>query len=108
MLSYLADRVYEDQLLISFGMFQINRTYQFFVYVFLSNHIVLVIDSGQTNLIQTFFNDPNVTTKIDFSRPVSFVIHGWLGGLNGGNIFLPAQIRSSSGVYTFTYICIRK
>lgn len=54
--------------------------------------------SNKTFLNQTFFNDPNIKQKIDFSRPVNFVIHGWLGGINGGNIYLPAEVRASSGM----------
>lgn len=53
--------------------------------------------SGQTDLNQTFFNDPDIESKIDLSKPVSFLVHGWLGGLNGGNMYLPAENKPKKG-----------
>lgn len=26
-------------------------------------------------------HDPNITTKLDFSKPINFVVHGWTPGL---------------------------
>ncbi|XP_031616461.1 phospholipase A1-like isoform X2 [Contarinia nasturtii] len=51
----------------------------------------------QTDLKQTFLNDPDIKSKIDFTKPVNFLIHGWMGGLNGGNIYLPPDVRPKNG-----------
>lgn len=36
-------------------------------------------NSNQSHVQQVNLNDSDVTTKLDFSKPVNFFIHGWLG-----------------------------
>lgn len=36
-------------------------------------------NSSQKEVQQITLNDPDVTTKLDFSKPINFFIHGWLG-----------------------------
>lgn len=40
-------------------------------------------------LVQAFATDPHIHTKLNMTIPIKFVVHGWLGGLYGGNKFLP-------------------
>lgn len=56
------------------------------------------IQSGEDDLNQTYFNDPDIVEKIDMTKPVSFLIHGWLGGLNGGNMYLPYEVKPKKGM----------
>lgn len=35
--------------------------------------------SNQKDLKQVTLNDPEITSKLDFSKPINFIIHGWLG-----------------------------
>lgn len=37
--------------------------------------------SHQKTLKRIFFNDPDIESKLDFSKPINFIIHGWLSGL---------------------------
>lgn len=55
--------------------------------------------SDGIELNQTYQNDSEILEKLDFTKPVNFVIHGWLGGLNGGNIYLPVEVQPNSGNY---------
>lgn len=48
-------------------------------------------------LVQTYLNDPKIREKLDFGYPINFVIHGWLSGLDGGNLYLPREVRQSDG-----------
>ncbi|XP_055311609.1 phospholipase A1-like [Sitodiplosis mosellana] len=52
---------------------------------------------GQADVNQTYLNDPDIASKIDLTKPMSFLIHGWLGGLNGGNMYLPSEGGSGKG-----------
>lgn len=53
---------------------------------------------------QTYFNDPDILQKLDMTKPVSFLIHGWLGGLNGGNMYLPYEVKPKKGMRE-KYVC---
>lgn len=59
-------------------------------------------NSEQGDLNQTFINDTDIDAKIDFTKPVNFVIHGWFGGLHGGNMYLVTNSESRSGMYIIT------
>lgn len=47
---------------------------------------------------QTFFNDPDIHSKLNLKKPVNFIIHGWLGGLDGVDIYVPDQVKQSAGI----------
>lgn len=34
---------------------------------------------NQKELQQVTLNDPNVALKLDFTKPINFLIHGWFG-----------------------------
>lgn len=36
-------------------------------------------NSDQKYVQQVTLDDPNVTSKLDFLKPINFFIHGWLG-----------------------------
>lgn len=58
--------------------------------------------SGQKELKQAFLNDKDIDSKLDFSKPVNFLIHGWLSGLYDGNMHmeeLNIRTPSDSGMY---------
>lgn len=57
---------------------------------------------------RTTHNDPDIKSKIDFSKKVNFVIHGWLGGLYDGNMHSPLIDRSSEGLYILLDFAIWK
>lgn len=61
-------------------------------------HTVTVIRK-QSDLKQTFLNDPNIESKVDFTKPIHLLIHGWLGGLDGGNMYLPFRTKNGMGKY---------
>lgn len=44
--------------------------------------------SNQLNISQAFLNDSHIEKKLDFSRPINFVTHGWLSGLLDRNMHL--------------------
>lgn len=46
--------------------------------------------------MQTYLNDPNINLKIDTHSCINFVVHGWLGGIDGGNRFLPTSPKTTS------------
>lgn len=46
---------------------------------------------------QTFRNDSSISAKIDFTRPVNFLIHGWFGGINGGYQLVPSAAKPTKG-----------
>lgn len=49
----------------------------------IEQEVTFFCKNSQTNqLIQTFVNDPNMTTKIDVSKPVYFLTHGWRSSIN--------------------------
>lgn len=58
-----------------------------------------LIESQRKELKKTLHNDPDINSKIDFSKKVNFVIHGWLGGLHDGNMHSPRTDRSNQGLY---------
>lgn len=65
--------------------------------------------SKKKHLHQTYFNDPDINSKLNLKKPVNFIIHGWLGGLNGGNVYLPIDVKQSAGnmhrdFYTYIHI----
>lgn len=35
--------------------------------------------SDRYNIQHVTFNDPYIVTKLDFTKPINFMIHGWLG-----------------------------
>lgn len=47
--------------------------------------------------MQTYLGDPDIQSKIDFEIRTNFLIHGWMSGLDGGNRYLPAEVRESDG-----------
>lgn len=53
--------------------------------------------SGGKELNQTFLGDPDIRSKIDFGARTNFLIHGWLSGLDGGNMHLPEEVRATDG-----------
>lgn len=61
----------------------------------------IISNSEQNDVNQTFINDTDIQAKIDFTKPVNFVIHGWLGGLYGGNIYLVENADSTNGMNVF-------
>lgn len=63
----------------------------------LSRYVDNKIESDKKLLQQTFRNDSSILTKIDFRRPVNFLIHGWLGGLNGGYQHIPSVVKPTKG-----------
>lgn len=63
----------------------------------LSRYVDNKIESDKKLLRQTFRNDSSILTKIDFRRPVNFLIHGWLGGLNGGYQHIPSVVKPTKG-----------
>lgn len=66
--------------------------------------ILMIYDSNETELIQTYFDDPEIKSKIDFTLPVAMLIHGWLGGIHDGNRFLSTAGRAKEGLKDFTMI----
>lgn len=48
--------------------------------------------------MQTYVDDPNITKKIDFHHPIKFLVHGWLGGLDGYNRYLSIQLKENDGM----------
>lgn len=38
-----------------------------------------ISSSDKTNIQKTTIDDPYIQMKIDFSKPVNFLIHGWYG-----------------------------
>lgn len=57
---------------------------------------------------QGILNDSNIKSKIDFSKPINFLIHGWLSGLLDRNMHLGNQNKTEpndhNGMRTFVYI----
>lgn len=53
--------------------------------------------SSGKKLVQTYLGDPDIQSKIDFEIRTNFLIHGWMSGLDGGNRYLPAEVRESNG-----------
>lgn len=53
--------------------------------------------SSGKELVQTYLGDPDIQSKIDFEIRTNFLIHGWMSGLDGGNRYLPADVRQSDG-----------
>lgn len=37
--------------------------------------------SNQNDVKQVILNDADVESKLDFSKPINFFIHGWYGGV---------------------------
>lgn len=40
------------------------------------------------NINQVFLNDSDIDEKLDFSKPINFLLHGWLSGLLDRNMHL--------------------
>lgn len=40
------------------------------------------------NISQVFLNDSDIKEKLDFSKPINFLTHGWLSGLLDRNMHL--------------------
>lgn len=38
---------------------------------------------------QTFLDDAEINLKLDFKKPINFLIHGWVSGLLDQNMHLP-------------------
>lgn len=48
--------------------------------------------------MQTYMNDPDIHSKLNLNFPVNFVVHGWLGGLDGVNRHLTLiELEESDG-----------
>lgn len=45
----------------------------------------------QDVVVQVHFNDTELESKLEFSKPINFLIHGWLDGLLDRNMYLGAQ-----------------
>lgn len=54
------------------NLLQMNRHlfFEFFAY------------RNQKELQKVTLNDPNVRSKLDFTKPINFLIHGWFGLVN--------------------------
>lgn len=39
---------------------------------------MIVADSRSSSLVQVFQNDVNLTAKLDVTKPLAFVVHGWM------------------------------
>lgn len=50
--------------------------------------IVKCVCSNQMSISQVFLNDSNINGKLDFSKPINFLTHGWLSGLLDRNMHL--------------------
>lgn len=46
------------------------------------------MSSNQLNISQAFLNDSDINAKLDFSKPINFLTHGWLSGLLDRNMHL--------------------
>lgn len=40
-------------------------------------------------MIQTFLDDAEINAKLDFTKPINFLHHGWVSGLMDENMHLP-------------------
>lgn len=45
---------------------------------------LFVFNSGGQTYMQVFINDPNVNIKMDMTKPLNFVVHGFLQSFRGG------------------------
>lgn len=61
----------------------------------------IAIYSYSEELVQTYLNDPDIRSKIDFRYPINLLWHGWLSGIDGGNRYLPEEVRSTDGTPLF-------
>lgn len=64
----------------------------------------------QNILVQAHFNDTEIKSKLDFSKPINFLLHGWLDGILDRNMHLGAQNKiepnDHNGMYIYEWIFI--
>lgn len=50
-----------------------------------------LLNSNQNDVNQVILNDANVKTKLDFSKPINFYIHGWYGAVANVDDSIPLK-----------------
>lgn len=49
----------------------------------LTKYVLLYIFfSSRNELVQTYLNDPNILEKVDLSKPLAAITHGWTDSIN--------------------------
>lgn len=48
---------------------------------------------------QTFLDDAEINSKLDFAKPINFLIHGWVSGLLDQNMHKPNLVVKPNEYY---------
>lgn len=87
--------------MLRFGV--LNRKYQQFVFAIkfskfakVLNEILVRINSHLKRFDQVFMHDHRIESKLDFSKPINFIIHGWMSGVLDANLHARGKVPDES------------